>query len=38
VAAAARKLRDLGLAHVVECRDPALATLIAGDRCLGKLS
>jgi hypothetical protein len=37
-AANARKLRDLGLARVVECQDPALAALIANDRRLGKLS
>lgn len=37
-AANTRKLRDLGPARVIECRDPSLATLIAGDRRLGKLS
>jgi hypothetical protein len=37
-AANARKLRDLGSARVVECQDPALATLIANDRRLRELS
>jgi len=37
-AANARKLRDLGPARVIECQDPALATLIANDRRLRELS
>jgi hypothetical protein len=36
--AGARKLRDLGLARVIECQDAALAALIAGDRRLSKLA
>jgi hypothetical protein len=34
VAARAGRLRNLGIARLVECADPALATLIAGDRRL----
>jgi hypothetical protein len=37
-AANTRKLRDLGPARVIECQDPALATLIANDRRLRELS
>ena len=37
-AANARKLRDLGSAHVIECQGPALATLIAKDLRLRELS
>ncbi len=37
VTARADRLRDLGTVHLVECSDPALATLIARDRTLRKL-
>ncbi len=37
VAARAGQLRDLGLARVVECADPAVAALIVGDRKLRRL-
>ncbi|MGH4006787.1 MAG: helicase-associated domain-containing protein [Pseudonocardiaceae bacterium] len=37
VAGRAGRLRDLGMAQLVECTDPALATLIANDRRLQTL-
>jgi hypothetical protein len=37
VAARAGRLRNLGMVRLIECADPALATLIAGDRRLGGL-
>ncbi|MDQ3760873.1 MAG: helicase-associated domain-containing protein [Actinomycetota bacterium] len=37
VAGRASRLRDLGIAQLVECADPALATLIANDRRLRML-
>ncbi len=37
VTARSSQIRDLGLVRVVECADPALATLIARDRRLRKL-
>ena len=34
VATRARQVRDLGVHRVVECADPAVATLLANDRTL----